>query len=114
MNKAVSDEQDNNNTSLFVDYTTIAANIDVSNDPELQEALNRMYDNGLTSFSNPSEYKPFELLSREQAAKMLVRFAGLYGDVNSLVQVPEQTCIFADMDSVIQELREYVTQVCRI
>lgn len=113
MNKAVSPDQDNT-TSLFVDYSTIAANINVSDDPELQEALNWMFDNGLTSFSNPNEYKPFNLLSREQAAKMLVKFAWLYGDVNSLVQVPEQTCVFADMDSVIQELRQYVTQVCRI
>lgn len=73
-----------------------------------------MYDNGLTSFNTTDGYRPFDLLSREQAAKILVKFAGLYGDIDGLVQVPEQTCVFADMNTVVAELQEYATQVCRI
>lgn len=60
---------------FFVDYGAIADNIIVNDDPELEEAINWMKDNGLTSSTGIDSYRPFDLLLREQAAKVIVNFA---------------------------------------
>lgn len=58
---------------------TVASGIDVSSDPELQEAVSWMYENGFTMHQTPTTFQPFTLLNREQAAKIINTFAGLYG-----------------------------------
>gem|GEM_PF-2940505 len=54
---------------------TLANNISAGNDPELQEAVQRMYDNGLTMYLSVEEYSPFVTLTREGGAKILNVFA---------------------------------------
>lgn len=58
---------------------SIASGIDVSNDPELQEAVSWMYENGFTIHQTTNTFQPFTVLNREQAAKIINTFAGLYG-----------------------------------
>lgn len=52
-----------------------SSSLSILNNPEITEAMHRMREYGLTSASDISTYAPFENLTREQAAKMLVQFA---------------------------------------
>lgn len=69
-------------TGLLDNFESLNNSITVSSDPELQEAIRRMNDNGLTNFKTIAEYKPFEVLNREQAAKILYLFGTVFGFVN--------------------------------
>jgi len=57
--------------------------LSINNDPELFEAIRWMNDNGLTNFKTIPEYKPFEILLREQAAKVVSLFANIYNFGNT-------------------------------
>lgn len=65
-NQTISDDQH---------LQSIASGIDISNDPELQEAISWMYENGFTIHQTTSTFQPFTLLSKEQAAKIINTFA---------------------------------------
>lgn len=51
------------------------SSLSIVNSPEVNEAIQRMRDHGLTSANDISKYQPFSVLTREQAAKMFVQFA---------------------------------------
>jgi hypothetical protein len=59
-------------------FSAIANSISVEKDPELQEAIRWMNDNGLTSYKTIADYQPFQILAREQTAKILVTFAKVF------------------------------------
>ncbi len=85
--------------------------LSISNDPELIEAIKWMNDNGLTSYSDVTSYKPFEILNREQAAKILVEFAKVFnfwGITNTAA------CGFNDEDQTDTSLITYIQQVCQL
>lgn len=66
-------------TSNIVEtLSSLTNSLSISNDPELIEAIKRMNDNGLTSYNDVTSYQPFEVLNREQAAKILVKFAEVF------------------------------------
>jgi hypothetical protein len=65
-------------SGILDNLSSLANSISVSNDPELQEAISRMNDNGLTSYSTVADYQPFQILPREQAAKILYMFSQIY------------------------------------
>jgi hypothetical protein len=54
---------------------SLALGIDLSNDPELQEAINWMYEHGFTIHQTVSTFNPFSIITREQAAKIINIFA---------------------------------------
>lgn len=63
---------------MLDNFSSLADSLSINNDPELQEAIRRMNDNGLTSYKTIPEYQPFAILNREQAAKILTMFAGIF------------------------------------
>jgi len=62
-------------SELAQKFSAIANSISVENDPELLEAIRWMNDNGLTNFNTIAGYRPFEVILREQAAKIFDTFA---------------------------------------
>jgi hypothetical protein len=62
------------NTGMLDNFGSLADSLSINNDPELLEAIRWMNDNGLTNFKTINEYRPFEILNREQAAKILYSF----------------------------------------
>lgn len=90
----------------------IAAGIQADDDPELLEAINWMYDNALTRFTSINEYKPFQVLLREEAAKMIVNFANLYADTDKLVNSFPDKCAYTDLASANTDLTGYIQQAC--
>jgi hypothetical protein len=90
---------------------SIASGIDVSNDPELQEAISWMYENGFTIHQSTATFQPFTLLNREQAAKIINTFAGLYGWAINLL--PESSCTFTDLGETPEDLIPHIVNACR-
>lgn len=65
-------------TDIVETLSSLTNSLSISNDPELIEAIKWMNDNGLTSYNDVTSYKPFEVLNREHAAKILVKFAEVF------------------------------------
>jgi hypothetical protein len=65
-------------TGLLNNFAGLADSLSINNDPELSEAIRWMNDNGLTNFETITEYMPFDILNREQAAKILTMFAKVF------------------------------------
>ncbi len=100
-------------TGILDSFGTLADSLSVNNDPELLEAIRWMNDNGLTNFKTIQEYKPFEILLREQAAKIISLFANIYkfGQTGSAVS---SECAFKDIAATDASLTTYVEQVCAL
>lgn len=72
-----------------------------------------MNDNGLTNFKTIPEYKPFEILLREQAAKIIALFANIYNFAQTSGTINNE-CTFKDSNTTDTSLRTYVEQVCAL
>ncbi len=103
--------QPSTTTWLLNNFAGLADSLSVNNDPELLEAIRRMNDNGLTSFQNIPTYKPFELLNREQAAKILVMFANVFGMNSTTTSL---NCTFQDIHTAESSLVSYIEQACQM
>ena len=80
-----------------------------SRDAQLKEAIKWMYDNWLTQYNTPEEFKSNDYLTREQAAKF---FATFYSKVlNKKFNEDINLNIFSDMDKADPDLKYYIFQV---
>jgi O-acetylhomoserine/O-acetylserine sulfhydrylase-like pyridoxal-dependent enzyme len=100
-------------TGILGGFTNLADSISVSNDPELQEAINWMNDHGMTSYKTIAEYKPFEILNREQASKILTTFGTSFGFVSGSM-VGTAVCSFKDIGSADASLVAYIQKACEM
>ena len=101
----------NTNSDIVETLSSLTNSLSISNDPELIEAIKWMNDNGLTSYSDVTSYKPFEVLNREQSAKILVEFANVF----KFSGVSGATaCEFSDIWQADASLRTYIQQVCQL
>ena len=99
-------------TGLLNDFAGLADSLSINNDPELLEAIKWMNDHGLTSFKNIPEYMPFEVLNREQAAKILTMFANVFGLENS--STASLNCVFQDINTADTSLVTYIEKACQL
>lgn len=104
----------NSNTWMLDNFGTLADSLSINNDPELLEAIRWMNDNGLTNFKTIQEYKPFEILNREQASKIVSLFANIYNFGQNTGGTLPSDCNFSDIASADTSLAIYIEQVCRI
>ena len=72
-----------------------------------------MNDNGLTSYTTIADYKPFTILNREQAAKILDNFGLLFKFISSDNGALPQECIFKDINNTDGSLMTYVENACQ-
>lgn len=101
-------------TGILDNFGTLADSLSINNDPELLEAIRWMNDNGLTNFKTIPEYKPFEILNREQAAKIISLFAKIYNFGTASGWIISNTCTFKDIATTDESLVTYVEQVCAL
>jgi len=92
----------------------LADSLSINNDPELQEAIRRMNDNGLTNYTTITDYQPFAILNREQAAKILTMFAGIFHFTSSVTGSVSIDCNFQDISDADPSLVTYVQQACQL
>ncbi len=100
-------------TGVLGSFESLTNSISVSNDPELQEAIRWMNDNGLTSYTGIAWYKPFEVLNREQAAKILYLFGGIFNFVTETDAPLTSECIFRDIDTADASLMQRIEKACQ-
>ncbi len=75
--------------------------------PRFTNALLWMYANKMTKFWKPAEYNPYELITKEQAAKLL----SIYHTSFLATWASTVICNYTDIDS--SDLRSYIEDVCR-
>jgi hypothetical protein len=102
------------NSGMLDNFGTLADSLSINNDPELLEAIRWMNDNGLTSYKTITEYKPFEILNREQAAKIVSMFANIYNFGQSISGILTNDCTFKDIADADTSLTTYIGQVCTL
>lgn len=90
-----------------IDLTLLAWNSSLADDNEFKEAINWMYDHGITSYNKPDDYKPFEAITRAQLAKMFDKFA----TATNLTTIRNTDCNFTDIDS--SEFKSSIVNVCQ-
>lgn len=71
-----------------------------------------MYDNGLTKYTGAAEFAAFDVLTREQAAKMLVQYRNMMFP-NKVVVTPTN-CTFTDINKADPTLSGWITQACQM
>lgn len=104
-----------NNELLGIVAWTGASNtssLSILNSPEVNEAIQRMSDHGLTSAKTIATYQPFEPLTREQSAKMFAQFAKTL-NFSALSWVASQ-CDFSDLNLSDSSLRNSINEVCKL
>lgn len=74
--------------------------------------MHRMREYGLTNASDISTYLPFENLTREQAAKMLVQFAKIEGFAG--LGSGNLSCNFSDLKTAENSLVSSIQEVCKL
>lgn len=89
-----------------------SSSLSILNNPEISEAMYRMREYGLTNASDISTYLPFENLTREQAAKMLVQFAKVE-KFNGL-STGAVACAFSDLKKAENTLVSSIQDACRL
>jgi hypothetical protein len=82
-----------------------------SYDEEFLNALHRMHDLWLTKYDKPALFRPYDLLTRQEAAKFFAQFGS-----QVLYRTLDQTryCAFDDMDWVDPSLKNYIIQACML
>ncbi len=102
-------------SGILENFSSLADSLSINNDPELLEAIRWMNDNGLTNFKTIVEYKPFEILNREQAAKVISLFANIYnfGQTTSGATISSD-CTFQDIANADTSLVPYIQQACTL
>lgn len=90
----------------------IGEGANATDDIEFREAVWWMYDNGLTKFTGAAWFAAFDVLTREQAAKMLVQYRNLMFP-NKTVVTPD-SCVFADITSADPTLSGWIAQSCKL
>ncbi len=91
---------------------TLVWGIDPYKDPELLESIYRMYDNGLTIYKNPNDYRPFDMLNKVAAAKIFDKFSTMLGLSTSWNFLPSQ-CEFTDIGDLSSGDQQHIINVCK-
>jgi len=80
-------------------------------DPEFKLALEWMYNNGLTKYTNTTDFRPNDRLTRQEAAKFFVGFQQV---ANPNTPVPDIGCVFSDSAKFDVTLDEYIFLSCQM
>lgn len=91
---------------------TLVWGIDPSTDPELAEAIYWMYDNWLTIYNTVSDFKPFDVFTREWWAKIFDKFSDMLGLGTSNDYLPNE-CNFTDINVLTEESQQHIVNVCK-
>lgn len=88
---------------------TIEVSMVAGYDDEFLDALEWMHNFGLTRFGTPEKFRPYDVLSRQEAAKFFSQFAK-----EILYRTIDQTkyCYFDDMQWVDPSLKNYIIESC--
>jgi hypothetical protein len=102
--------------TIIVGTGTIIANTEVTTPSRLiglESAHTRAFFNHITSIESLNRFRPDNLITREQAAKMMVQFARVTLGDDYFQRADKQAfCDFSDKNNISTELRSYVIESC--
>lgn len=78
----------------------------------IDDAVNWMYQNGLTIHDNSISFKPNKSIRRDEAAKFFVEFAKLIWKTNYVKN--DNECNFQDINKSWSKLKDYVVRSCKL
>lgn len=99
--------------NLWENLSNLFVWTNVTNDPELTEAVSWMYDNWLTQYSSPSTYNAFGSLTRDASAKILDKFSNLLNLSNINSWYLPNECNFTDIWWLDEIMKSYIENVCK-
>lgn len=74
-----------------------------------QEVISWLYSNWLTKYSSTMEFRPYDSITRGEAAKFMVEYAKLQ---NLTKTRRSSECIFSDTNAYDKSLVPYITEAC--
>lgn len=97
---------DPNNLTPGTSDSSVSVGAWIVDTPRFTNALLWMYNNDMTMFSDASDFKPYDIITREQSAKLLSIYHDKFIPTKSQEKV---TCEYTDITS---DLRDYIVNVC--
>ena len=88
-----------------------ASTLSILNSPEVSEAIFWMRETGITNATNISTFNPFDSLTREQAAKMVVQYAK---SQNIPALSGSDFCSFTDLTKADPTLQSSIKEACQL
>ena len=88
-----------------------ASTLSILNSPEVSEAMFWMRETGITNATNISTFNPFDSLTREQAAKMVVQYAK---SQNIPALSGSDFCSFTDLTKADPTLQSSIKEACQL
>ncbi len=80
---------------------------------ELEDAIQRMYKNGLTSYDSIEWFMPFNNITREQASKFFVWLNQFILAIKwGSKETNENKCVFSDISNADRTLISYISKAC--
>lgn len=79
-------------------------------DPALQEAVYWMHDQGITKYTTVEQFRPFDSLTRQEAAKIFLAFRK--ATIEWAPATAGTNCQFSDLESADQTLAPYIIEAC--
>ncbi len=103
---------DNTKWTNDLDSTLSALNNEMFlKDPELIDAIWRMYDKWLTIYKDVKKFEPFNVLHRWESAKFLFKFSESLNLWN-ISWSENNNCIFVDIENQPSDIQNYIKWVC--
>lgn len=100
--------------ALLLVFVSVGSVSSQAGDPEFADAVDWMYTNNLTRYSNVNSFNPNAWLTREQAAKFYVEFNNQQdNDLEKMEQLSIDSCFFVDQNTGDPTLSSYLTQSCQ-
>lgn len=81
-------------------------------DPILQEAIYWMNDHSMTKYTTVEQFRPFDTLSRQEAAKIFTLFRNI--TIQWTPQSQGISCAFDDLSIADQTLVSYIKEACKL
>jgi hypothetical protein len=78
----------------------------------LDDAITRAYTKKLTIHLYTDDFKPYQAIRRDEAAKFFVSFAKFVGKTTTLIEADQ--CMFSDIDKARTDLKESVIESCKL
>lgn len=74
-----------------------------------QDIVSRLHSKGLTKYSSANDFRPYDSITRGEAAKFMVEYA----KIQNLAKIKTSSeCIFSDTNSYDVSLAPYITEAC--
>lgn len=100
--------------SLYTNTSAALGWVWIPEDPEFVEALAWMYTNNITSLWTASTYRPFDKITREEATKVLGRFAKNILNATYKTWISNEFCVFQDSGMIAKDFQKDVFDSCKM